>query len=30
MAFLAPRFIALMLDRPDEDWGPPFYPVVQG
>ena len=28
MAFLTPRFIALMMDNPQRDWGPPYYPVV--
>ncbi len=28
IAFLAPRFIELMLDAPGEDWGPAYYPVI--
>ena len=30
MAFLTPRFIGLMIDNPQVDWGDPAYPVVQG
>ena len=29
LAFLMPVFIDLMMDNPDEDWGRPFYPVVE-
>ena len=29
LAFLVPVFIDLMMDAPDQDWGAPFYPVVQ-
>ena len=28
MAFLVPVFIELMMDNPTEDWGRPYYPVV--
>ena len=28
MAFLVPKFIELMMDNPDEDWGEPYYPPV--
>ena len=28
MAFLVPIFVGLMMSRPDVDWGPPDYPVV--
>ena len=28
LAFLVPRIIEIMMDNPDQDWGPPFYPVV--
>lgn len=28
LGFLVPRFIAIMIDHPDEYWGEPFYPVV--
>ena len=28
MAFLVPRFIRLMIDNPDVDWGAPSYPPV--
>ena len=28
LAFLVPQFIDLMMDNPCEDWGQPFYPVV--
>lgn len=28
LGFLVPRFIALMIEHPDEYWGEPFYPVV--
>ena len=27
MAALAPRFVDLMMDNPNEDWGEPPYPV---
>ena len=29
MAFLVPLFVSLMMAHPDEDWGPPDYPVVR-
>ena len=29
MAFLVPRFIELMMDSPDTDWGTAFYPYVE-
>ena len=29
MAFLVPRFISLMMDNPNIDWGAPSYPVVR-
>ena len=29
MAFLVPLFVSLMMANPDEDWGPPDYPVVR-
>ena len=28
LGFLVPQFIDLMMDNPCEDWGEPFYPVV--
>ena len=28
LAFLVPLFVGLMISRPDIDWGPPDYPVV--
>ena len=28
MAFLVPVFIKLMMDNPNQDWGKPYYPVV--
>ncbi|GMG81456.1 HEPN domain-containing protein [Paralimibaculum aggregatum] len=28
LAFLMPVFVDLMMDNPTEDWGRPFYPVV--
>ncbi|HMM14824.1 MAG TPA: HEPN domain-containing protein [Parvibaculum sp.] len=28
LAFLMPVFVDLMMDNPQEDWGRPFYPVV--
>lgn len=28
LAFLMPVFVDLMMDNPHEDWGRPFYPVV--
>ena len=28
LGFLTPQFIALMLNNPIEDWGPPYYPYV--
>jgi hypothetical protein len=29
LAFLLPVFVDLMMDNPHEDWGRPFYPVVE-
>ena len=29
MKLLLPRFVALMLDNPNADWGKPYYPVVK-
>ena len=29
LAFLMPVFVDVMTDNPGEDWGRPFYPVVQ-
>ena len=29
LGFLMPVFIDIMMDHPDEDWGKPFYPVVE-
>jgi len=29
LGFLLPIFIDIMLDNPHEDWGRPYYPVVQ-
>ena len=29
LAFLIPVFVDVMMDHPGEDWGRPFYPVVQ-
>jgi hypothetical protein len=29
LAFLLPVFVNLMMDNPHEDWGVPFYPVVE-
>jgi hypothetical protein len=29
LAFLLPVFVDLMMDNPMEDWGRPFYPVVE-
>jgi len=29
LAFLMPVFVDVMMDHPDEDWGRPFYPVVE-
>ncbi|TLS78362.1 hypothetical protein FE236_01005 [Mariprofundus erugo] len=29
LAFLLPCFIEIMMNNPHEDWGKPFYPVVQ-
>lgn len=29
LAFLLPVFVDLMMDNPDEDWGRPFYPIVE-
>ena len=28
MAFLVPVFIDVMLDNPEQRWGPPYYPIV--
>ncbi len=28
LAFLLPVFVDLMMDSPEQDWGKPFYPVV--
>ncbi len=28
LGFLMPMFINIMMDNPDENWGQPFYPVV--
>jgi len=28
LGFLMPVFVDIMMDNPDEDWGQPFYPVV--
>lgn len=28
LSFLVPVFIDVMMDNPDEDWGRPYYPVV--
>jgi hypothetical protein len=28
LGFLCPVFIDIMMDNPNEDWGQPFYPVV--
>ena len=28
LAFLLPVFVDLMMDNPEQDWGKPFYPVV--
>ena len=28
LAFLVPIFIDVMMDHPDETWGPPYYPVM--
>lgn len=28
LGFLLPVFVDLMMDNPHEDWGVPFYPVV--
>ena len=28
MAFLIPLFIELMMENPAENWGKPYYPVV--
>ena len=30
MAFLAPRFVQIMVANPREPWGAPYYPVVAG
>ena len=29
LAFLMPVFVDVMMDNPREDWGRPFYPVVE-
>ena len=29
LAFLMPLFVSIMMEHPDEDWGRPFYPVVE-
>ena len=29
LAFLMPVFVDVMMDHPHEDWGRPFYPVVE-
>ncbi|WP_420859780.1 hypothetical protein [Marivivens marinus] len=29
LGFLMPVFVDIMMDNPDEDWGKPFYPVVE-
>lgn len=29
LGWLLPIFIDIMLDNPTEDWGPPWYPVIQ-
>ena len=29
LAFLTPVFVDVMMDHPDDDWGSPFYPVVE-
>jgi len=29
LAFLMPVFVDLMMDHPQEDWGHPFYPVIE-
>jgi len=29
LGFLMPTFVDLMMDNPGEDWGKPFYPVVE-
>ena len=29
LGVLMPVFVDLMMDRPQEDWGTPFYPVVE-
>ncbi len=29
LTFLMPVFVDLMMDNPQEDWGQPFYPVVE-
>ena len=30
VAFLIPRFVQIMVANPQEPWGAPYYPVVQG
>ena len=30
VAFLVPRFVQIMVTNPQEPWGAPYYPVVQG
>ncbi len=29
LGFLVPIFVDLMMDNPDENWGLPYYPVVE-
>ena len=29
LSFLMPMFIDVMMDNPHEQWGRPFYPVVE-
>lgn len=29
LGFLMPVFVAIMMEHPEEDWGRPFYPVVE-
>lgn len=29
LAFLLPLFIDLMMDNPEIEWGPPYYPVIE-
>ena len=30
LSFLMPIFIDIMMDHPEENWGQPYYPVVEG